>query len=85
MEQKKRRPANRAGSGNGSSTRNVRSMNNSREVSRRTKGKNRYTREDDRSAQTRYYDDDDYYNPSEKRRKTSAGKTRRPERDDMKR
>lgn len=85
MEQKKRRPANRAGSGNGSSTRNVRSMNNSREVSRRTKGKNRYTREDDRSVQTRYYDDDDYYNPSENRRKASAGKTRRPERDDMKR
>lgn len=84
MEQKKRRPASRAGSGNGSSTRNVRSLNNSREVSRRTKGKNRYTREDDRRTQTRYYDDDDLYSPSESRRKAGSSKARRPERDNMK-
>lgn len=84
MEQKRRRPASGAGSGNGSSTRNVRSMNNSREVSRRTKGKNRYSSEEDRRSRTRYYDDDDYYNPSQNRRKASAGKARRPERDDMK-
>lgn len=84
MEQKRRRPASRAGSANGSSTRNVRSIDNNREVSRRTKGKNRYSSEDDRRARTRYYDDDDYYSPSEKRRKASASKARRPERDDMK-
>lgn len=71
MEQKKRRSANRSSSANGASNRNVRSASNSREVSRRPKGKNRYAYEDDRRAQAIYYDDDD------NRRKKKQGASKR--------
>ncbi|MGN0406111.1 MAG: LCP family protein [Bariatricus sp.] len=61
---------NRAG--NNSQNRNERSISNSREVSRRTKGKNRYAFEEDRRTTARYYDDDGYYQSEPKRRKKSA-------------
>lgn len=61
---------NRAG--NNSQNRNERNISNSREVSRRTKGKNRYSFEEDRRTTARYYDDDGYYQTEPKRRKKSA-------------
>lgn len=61
---------NRAG--NNSQNRNERNISNSREVSRRTKGKNRYSFEEDRRTTARYYDDDGYYQPEPKRRKKTA-------------
>ena len=61
---------NRAG--NNSQNRNERNISNSLEVSRRTKGKNRYSFEEDRRTTARYYDDDGYYQTEPKRRKKSA-------------
>lgn len=61
------------------SNRNVRNINNSREVSRRTKGKNRYAFEEDRRMASRYYDEEEYYH-SEPRRKQKSAK-RSPEYD----
>lgn len=85
MEQKRRRPSNRAGSGNSNSTRNVRSITNSREVSRRTKGKDRYAQEEGRSERSRFYDDDDYLMaPTRRSEKTSSRGTGRPKNNDMK-
>lgn len=56
------------------------------EVSRRTKGKNRYHLEDERRTRSRYYDEEDYYQERPKKKKMSkkmqqeaakAGKKRR--------
>ena len=66
MEQRK---SARRRSSDGTSNRNMRSINNSREVSRRAKGKNRYAYEEDRRS-ARYYDDeedDEYYKQKEKK------------------
>ena len=60
----------------------MRSINNSREVSRRAKGKNRYAYEEDRRS-ARYYDDEeDYYRERPKKKSSSNDKKkRRPEED----
>ena len=83
MEQKRRRSSGRTGSGNVSPNRNVRSISNSREVSRRSKGKNRYAYEEDRRAASRYYDDDDYYSSSRKKQ-PKAVKSQKRKAADMK-
>ena len=60
----------------------MRSINNSREVSRRAKGKNRYAYEEDRRS-ARYYDEEeDYYRERPKKKSSSNDKKkRRPEED----
>lgn len=79
MEQRK---SARRRSPDGTSNRNMRSINNSREVSRRAKGKNRYAYEEDRRS-ARYYDDEeDYYRERPKKKSSSNDKKkRRPEED----
>lgn len=79
MEQRK---SARRRSSDGTSNRNMRSINNSREVSRRAKGKNRYAYEEDRRS-ARYYDDEeDYYRERPKKKSSSNDKKkRRPEED----
>ena len=47
----------------------MRSIKNSREVSRRGKGKNRYAYEEDRRTAARYYDEDDYYRTEPEKKK----------------
>ena len=66
MGQKSRRTRNN------SQNRNERNISNSREVSRRTKGKNRYAFEEDRRTAARYYDEDGYYQSEPRRKKKSA-------------
>ena len=79
MEQRK---SARRRSSDGTSNRNMRSINNSREVSRRAKGKNRYAYEEDRRS-ARYFDDEeDYYRERPKKKSSSNDKKkRRPEED----
>lgn len=78
MEQRK---SARRRSSDGTSNRNMRSINNSREVSRRAKGKNRYAYDEDRRA-ARYYDEEDYYRERPKKKSSSIDKKkRRPEED----
>lgn len=60
MKQKTNRSNKRRNSRDNSNL-NMRSINNSREVSRRSKGKNRYAYEDDYRSNTRYNDENDYY------------------------
>lgn len=79
MEQKKSSRKRR--SSDGTSNRNMRSINNSREVSRRTKGKNRYAYEEDRRM-TRYYDEEDNYYQERPKRKASSAKRQRVREDD---
>ncbi len=79
MEQR-RSGSPRRGSEHGNSNRNERSISNSREVSRRSKGKSRYAYEEDRRA-ARYYEDD-YYKAKPKRAK-SSGYAVRSRDDDM--
>lgn len=57
--------------GEANSNRNVRSISNSREVSRRSKGKNRYAYEDEGRASARYYEQDEFYRSEPKRKKKS--------------
>ena len=79
MEQRK---SARRRSSDGTSNRNMRSINNSREVSRRAKGKNRYAYEEDRRS-ARYYDDEEDYYRERPKKKSSLNdkKKRRPEED----
>ena len=70
MEQRK---SARRRSSDGTSNRNMRSINNSREVSRRAKGKNRYAYDEDRRA-ARYYDEEDYYRERPKKKSSSIDK-----------
>ena len=74
MEQRK---SARRRSSDGTSNRNMRSINNSREVSRRAKGKNRYAYEEDRRS-ARYYDDEeDYYRDRPKKKSSLNDKKKR--------
>ena len=78
MEQRK---SAKRRSSDGTSNRNMRSISNSREVSRRAKGKNRYAYDEDRRA-ARYYDEEDYYRERPKKKSSSIDKKkRRPEED----
>lgn len=71
MGQRRNRP-----SGNGSMNRNERSINNSREVSRRNKGKSRYMYEEDMRSSSRYYDGEEY-GRKDRRRRAEAAPARR--------
>lgn len=59
-------------SGGGNVNRNMRNINNAREVSRRTKGKNRYAYEEEMKSASRYYYDEDEYERKERRRKKAS-------------
>ena len=61
MKQKMNRSNKRTRESRDNSNLNMRSINNSREVSRRSKGKNRYAYEEDYRSNTRYYDENGYY------------------------
>lgn len=61
MKQKTNRSNKRTRESRDNSNLNMRSINNSREVSRRSKGKNRYAYEEDYRSNTRYYDENGYY------------------------
>lgn len=71
MKQKTNRSNKRTRGNRENSNLNMRSINNSREVSRRNKGKNRYAYEEDYRSNTRYYDENDYYQEPIKKKKTS--------------
>lgn len=76
MEQRK---SARRRSSDGTSNRNMRSINNSREVSRRAKGKDRYAYEEDRRTSGRYYDDEEDYYRERPRKKSSSANKRKQE------
>lgn len=61
MKQKTNRSNKRTRESRDNSNLNMRSINNSREVSKRSKGKNRYAYEEDYRSNTRYYDENGYY------------------------
>lgn len=71
MKQKTNRSNKRTRERYDNSNLNMRSINNSREVSRRNKGKNRYAYEEDYRNSGRYYDDDEYYREPVKKKKSS--------------
>lgn len=86
MKQKTNRSNKRTRNSRDNSNQNMRSINNSREVSRRNKGKNRYSYEDDYRSNTRHYDENNYYQEPikkkaskkmEKEAEKAAKKTRR--------
>ena len=68
MKQKTNRSNKRRRESRDNSNLNMRSINNSREVSRRSKGKNRYAYEEDYRSNTKYYDENDYYQGSVKKK-----------------
>lgn len=53
---------------------NMRNVNNNREVSRRSKGKNRYSYEEDRRNSSKYYEEDYYKEDVRKMKKSSGSK-----------
>ena len=53
---------------------NMRNVNNNREVSRRSKGKNRYSYEEDRRNSSKYYEEDHYKEDVRKMKKSSDPK-----------
>ena len=71
MKQKTNRSNKRTGKSNDHSNLNMRSINNSREVSRRSKGKSRYAYEDDYRSRSRHYDEEEYYQEMPKKKKSS--------------
>ena len=72
MKQKTSRSNKRTRESRNNSNVNMRSISNSREVSRRNKGKSRYAYEEDYNRNnTRYYDDEDYYQNNMKKKKSS--------------
>lgn len=72
MKQKTNRSNKRTRESRNNSNVNMRSISNSREVSRRNKGKNRYAYEEEYNRNnTRYYDDEDYYQNNMKKKKSS--------------
>lgn len=64
---------------------NMRSINNSREVSRRAKGKNRYAYEEERRSSTKYYEDESYNKENMKKKKASKSMEREAEQSGKKR
>ena len=57
---------------------NMRNVNNNREVSRRSKGQNRYSDEEDRRNSSKYYEED-YYKEDVRKMKKSSGSKRKEE------
>ena len=76
MKQKTNRSNKRNSGSRDNANINMRSVSNSREVSRRSKGKNRYSYEDDRRNSSKYYEDD-YYKEDVKKMKKSSGPKRK--------
>ena len=60
MKQKTNRSNKRSSGSRENANINMRSVSNNREVSRRSKGKNRYSYEEERRDSSRYYEDDYY-------------------------
>lgn len=85
MKQKTNRSNKRTNRNHDNSNLNMRSINNSREVSRRSKGKSRYAYEDDHRKRTRYYDEDDYQQESLKKKRSSKKMTKAAEQSAKKR
>lgn len=74
MKQKTNRSNKRNSGSRDNANINMRSVSNSREVSRRSKGKNRYSYEDDRRNFSKYYEDDYYKEDVKKVKKSSSPK-----------
>ena len=74
MKQKTNRSNKRNSGSRDNANINMRSVSNSREVSRRSKGKNRYSYEDDRRNSSKYYEDDYYKEDVKKMKKSSSPK-----------
>lgn len=74
MKQKTNRSNKRNSGSRDNANINMRSVSNSREVSRRSKGKNRYSYEDDRRNSSKYYEDDYYKEDVKKVKKSSSPK-----------
>ncbi|XCP84858.1 LCP family protein [Roseburia hominis] len=71
MDQKKKRRSDQRRSSDVNENRNVRNINNSREVSRRAKGKDRYPYEEDRRSAMRRREENDFYrSDAQNRRRT---------------
>lgn len=74
MKQKTNRSNKRNSGSRDNANINMRSVSNSREVSRRSKGKNRYSYEDDGRNSSKYYEDDYYKEDVKKMKKSSRPK-----------
>ena len=74
MKQKTNRSNKRNRGSRDNANINMRSVSNSREVSRRSKGKNRYSYEDDGRNSSKYYEDDYYKEDAKKMKKSSRPK-----------
>lgn len=74
MKQKTNRSNKRNRGSRDNANINMRSVSNSREVSRRSKGKNRYSYEDDGRNSSKYYEDDYYKEDVKKMKKSSRPK-----------
>lgn len=74
MKQKTNRSNKRNSGSRDNANINMRSVSNSREVSRRSKGKNRYSYEDDGRNSSKYYEDDYYKEDAKKMKKSSRPK-----------
>ncbi len=74
MKQKTNRSNKRNSGSRDNANINMRSVSNSREVSRRSKGKNRYSYEDDGRNSSKYYEDDYYKEDVKKMKKSSSPK-----------
>lgn len=74
MKQKTNRSNKRNSGSRDNANINMRSVSNSREVSRRSKGKNRYSYEDDGKNSSKYYEDDYYKEDVKKMKKSSSPK-----------
>ena len=74
MKQKTNRSNKRNSGSRDNANINMRSVSNSREVSRRSKGKNRYSYEDDGRNSSKYYEDDYYKEDVKKVKKSSSPK-----------
>ena len=74
MKQKTNRSNKRNRGSRDNANINMRSVSKSREVSRRSKGKNRYSYEDDGRNSSKYYEDDYYKEDAKKMKKSSRPK-----------
>ena len=76
MKQKTNRSNKRSSGSRENANINMRSVSNNREVSRRSKGKNRYSYEEERRDSSRYYEDDYYQKDGKKMKKSSSPKSK---------
>ena len=76
MKQKTNRSNKRSSGSRENANINMRSVSNNLEVSRRSKGKNRYSYEEERRDSSRYYEDDYYQKDGKKMKKSSSPKSK---------